>query len=420
MAAITRKNLRKSLDAAINRTPVVDFHTHLFTPCHGAICWWGIDDLLTYHYLVTEAFMVLDMKPDAFYAMPKKAQAELVWKTLFLDRTPLSEACRGVLTCLSRFGLDPAERKLEKIRAFYRKFTVDTFIDKVFTLADVEAVYMTNDPLDPDEREVWKRGHRKDPRFRHALRVDNFFRNAEFSRKTLAADGYPYDESLDSKSMANVRGFFDNWAGTIKPEYIAASLPPDFEYPSDTNPYAKMVREVMLPIARERGLPVALMIGVRRLVNPPLRAAGDGLGIADVRAVENLCRENPDIRFLCTMIARENQSALAVTAFKFPNLKLFGCWWFMNNPGFIEEITRMRLELLGTGFIPQHSDCRVMDQLLYKWDHSRAVIAKVLEEKYGLMIDTGYGLTEKRIRDDVELLLAGNVRKWAAGAHAKG
>ena len=415
MATLNKKNLPAALDRAIRKTPVVDFHTHLFTPCHGPVCWWGIDDLLTYHYLVTEAFLYLSMKPGDFYGFPKKKQAEIVWKTLFLDRTPVSEACRGVLTCLSRFGLDPSERRLEKLRSFYGKFNVETFMDKVFSLANVRAVYMTNDPLDPDERKVWLRGHAEDARFRRALRVDNFFRNAAFSRETLKADGFPCDDSLDEKSMKNVRKFFEHWCGVIRPEYIAASLPPDFEYPSLSNPYAKMVRDVMLPVARERKLPVALMIGVRRLVNPPLRAAGDGMGVANVRALENLVRENPDLLFLCTMIARENQNELAVASLKFPNLKIFGCWWFMNNPGFIEEITRMRLELLGTGFIPQHSDCRVVDQLLYKWDHSRTVISQVLAEKYGLLLDAGFRLTEERIRNDVELLLSGNAEKWIRG-----
>ena len=32
----------------------------------------------------------------------------------------------------------------------------------------------------------------------------------------------------------------------------------------------------------------------------------------------------------------------------------------LNNPSLVEEITRMRMELLGTSFIPQHSDARVL------------------------------------------------------------
>ena len=38
------------------------------------------------------------------------------------------------------------------------------------------------------------------------------------------------------------------------------------------------------------------MVGVRRAVNPALRVAGDGLGRADVSAIERICVENPDVR----------------------------------------------------------------------------------------------------------------------------
>ena len=42
----------------------------------------------------------------------------------------------------------------------------------------------------------------------------------------------------------------------------------------------------------------------------------------------------------------------------------------------------MRLEMLGSAFTAQHSDCRVLDQLMYKWKHSRTVIADVLVKYY--------------------------------------
>ena len=90
------------------------------------------------------------------------------------------------------------------------------------------------------------------------------------------------------------------------------------------------------------------------------------------------------------MLARENQHELCVAARKFGNLMVFGCWWFLNNPSLIEEIERMRFELLGTSFIPQHSDARVLDQLIYKWDHSRRIIGKVLADKYADLAETGW------------------------------
>jgi hypothetical protein len=41
----------------------------------------------------------------------------------------------------------------------------------------------------------------------------------------------------------------------------------------------------------------------------------------------------------------------------------------------------MRLEMLGTAFTAQHSDARVLDQLLYKWSHSRSVIGSVVADE---------------------------------------
>ena len=35
------------------------------------------------------------------------------------------------------------------------------------------------------------------------------------------------------------------------------------------------------------------MIGVRRQVNPRIRLAGDAVGKADLRALENICRDFP-------------------------------------------------------------------------------------------------------------------------------
>jgi hypothetical protein len=138
------------------------------------------------------------------------------------------------------------------------------------------------------------------------------------------------------------------------------------------------------------------------------------VGYADVQSVVGLCRDFPRNKFFCTMLARENQHELAVATRKFGNLMLFGCWWFLNNPSLIDEITRMRVELLGTSFIPQHSDARILDQLIYKWDHSRELIGKVLTDKYSDAARAGWPVTEEEIRRDVKLFLKDNFRDFLA------
>ncbi len=51
-----------------------------------------------------------------------------------------------------------------------------------------------------------------------------------------------------------------------------------------------------------------------------------------------------------------DQHELTVLGRKHQNLKIFGFWWFMNQPSIIEPVLKMRMDLLGLSFIPQHSD----------------------------------------------------------------
>jgi hypothetical protein len=173
-----------------------------------------------------------------------------------------------------------------------------------------------------------------------------------------------------------------------------------------------LLREVILPTAKEHRLPLTLMVGVRRGVNPRLRDAGDALGRANVTAIERLCSEYPDVKFLITFLSRENQHELCVAARKFNNLMPFGCWWFLNNPSIVSEITRERFELLGQSFIPQHSDARVLEQLIYKWQHARRQIADALYDSYKQLLSRGRAVTTEEISRDVNRLFSGNFNDW--------
>jgi hypothetical protein len=155
-----------------------------------------------------------------------------------------------------------------------------------------------------------------------------------------------------------------------------------------------------------------MMIGVRKRVNPALVDAGDSLGHADTGTVERICLENPDNRFLVSMLSRENQHELCVAARKFSNLMIFGCWWFLNNPSIVREITQERIELLGASFIPQHSDARILEQVIYKWTHTRRVIVDSLEASYHALALDGRKVTEVEIQRDVDSFFTENFKKW--------
>ena len=410
--------LRHVLIETVNHTPVIDIHTHLFPREFGAMNLFGIDELLTYHYLVAETFRSTDISPESFWRLSKIQQADLVWQTLFVENSPISEAARGVITVLNSFGLDTNAENLRAIRQFFIERDASSHIDEVLKKAGVSEVVMTNDPFDAAEIEIWEKNAAINEKFRAALRMDRMLNDWELTTAKLQMLNYRVEVGFGGESFKEMRRFLDVWIEKMNPLYMAVSLPADFTFPT-ADARNRIINEVVLPTAREHNLPFALMIGVRRAVNPALKEAGDGLGRADVSAVERLCLENPDVRFLATFLSRENQHELCVSARKFSNLMPFGCWWFLNNPSIVAEITRERIELLGTSFIPQHSDARVLEQLIYKWEHSRRVIAGALFESYELLLNAGRAVYRREIERDVTRMFAGNFRQ-CVGLQAAG
>ena len=399
----------------VSEMRVIDMHTHLFPPQFGELASWGIDDLLTYHYLVAEVIRSGPVRAEAFRALPKAAQADLIWDILFVRNTPLSEAARGVITVLSALGLDPLRPDLREARDFFASVSPEAHVDWVLDRARVDLVMMTNDPFNAVEARLWQTGTPLDPRFRAALRIDTLLNDWPAARRVLEGAGHAVGDTVDDRAVLAARKFVDEWIVRMTPLYAAVSLPDDWQWPAG-DARTRLIRDVVLPACREHGMPFAMMIGVRRQVNPALQDAGDALGRADVSAIHRICRDHPDNRFLVTLLSRENQHELCVAARKFSNLLPFGCWWFLNNPSIISEITRERLELLGTTFIPQHSDARILEQLLYKWTHSRRDVADALGDQYARVVESGRPVTEAEITRDVRRLFVENFQQWTTAA----
>jgi len=400
------------VEEIVASTPVYDIHTHLYDPAFGGLLLRGIDELLVYHYLVAETFRHVDLPYGKFWALSKLEQAELIWQELFIKHSPVSESCRGVLTTLHALGLDVKKRDLAAIRKWFAAQKADEHIAQCMDLAGVKKIWMTNSPFDDDERRVWEKGFRRDERFAAALRIDPLILSWAEAAPKLAQWGYQVGPGdLSEKALSEVRRFLANWSKRIDARYVMVSLPPDFEYPSQ-EVSARLVEKAVLPHCREFGLPFALMTGAKKLMNPELKLAGDGVGVSGLTFLQNLCTQHPENKFLTTALARENQHELCVLARKFRNLHIFGCWWFTNVPLLVDEITRMRIELLGLSFTPQHSDARVMEQIIYKWQHSRRIIAEILVEKYALLAQTGWQTTRAEVERDVRDLFGGAFEKF--------
>ena len=377
----------------LDSSSFTDIHTHLYAPEFGALGLWGIDELLTYHYLEAELFRFSRVAPEQYFAMSKTQQADLIWRTLFIENSPISEAARGVIAVLQAFGLDANASSLKQAREFFRSQGFEDHLTNVLRIAGIDSVVMTNDPLDPAEAPLWRDGFTCDARFRPALRLDRLLNDP--------AQHFP---------TAEARQFLATCAQRMQPVYMAVSLPDTFRFPAEDQ-RTRLLIDAVLPACLDLNIPLALMIGVRRQVNPGIRLAGDSVGLADMRAVEALCRDFPENKFLVTVLSRENQHEFCVLARKFANLMPFGCWWFLNNGSIVEEMTRERIEMLGTSFIPQHSDARILEQLIYKWRNTRRTLAPVLTRSYELLVEDGATVTRAQVERDVQQMFRRNFQQ---------
>lgn len=391
--------MRQRVENELARTRVTDIHTHVYAPAFRSLLLWGIDELLNHHYLIAETLRWGTVSPAEFWEMPRSAQADLVWQTLFVDHSPVSASAVGLLEILNSLGMEVETRDLESYRTFFRSHTPESIVDKVFDAAGLDSLVMTNDPFDDEERPVWESGADIDPRFHAALRLDSLIISWDTNYPRLRDWGYDVEPNLGGRTIAEFRRFLADWIQVMSPLYLMLSVNPAWVFP-DGSAVNRLLEECMIPAAAEAGVPVALMIGCRRQVNPELRLAGDSVGIADLASLERLCAKHAGTKFLVTVLSRENQYELDVVARKFPNLMIFGCWWFLNIPYLIDEMTRMRVELLGTSHIPHHSDVRVMEQVLPKWSHARHITADVLTDKYCALEELGWKVTDAEIARD--------------------
>ena len=165
----SRKEFCEKARSVVWQTIIYDIHTHVYSEPFGELVLWGLDNLLTYHYLVAEFFRYSSMSYEDFWALEKTEQARLIWKTLFVERSPVSEACRGVLTVLKELGLSVSGRDLGSLRGFFKRKNIGQYIDLVWEKTNLEKVVMTNDPFDDRERVVWEKGGSTDSRFEAVL-----------------------------------------------------------------------------------------------------------------------------------------------------------------------------------------------------------------------------------------------------------
>ncbi|MCB0354285.1 MAG: hypothetical protein KDD64_12195 [Bdellovibrionales bacterium] len=402
---------RSVVNDVLKELSVFDCHTHLFPPSFCSLSLSGLDNLLTYHYLVAEFLGYESCSPQQFFSFPQQQQAKLIYDKLFLENLPISEAARGLITTLHCLELDLEPSYQLMMESFSAQYASDRskYFRKIFSLAHVASVVMTNDPFDSQELAYWSELDRIEDSFIPSMRLDGIFQSGTCS---FSCGGKTFSVDFDNNS--SLLRYLEHCIAILHPSYLAVSAPSAralLESPRFS--------QVVLQLAKDSRLPVFLLLGVHRAISSNLQNAGDGISLASVDGLEAICQQHPDVRFFASLLASRNQTDLTVLARVFPHLRPAGCWWYLNQPETVKAITAERFNLLGFQFIPQFSDARVVEQLLYKWAHTRSVLADVLARKLTVSAQELAPVSREALQGQLRSFLLENPKRWLGEIHER-
>jgi hypothetical protein len=442
---LERSKLTEAVAQEVEAVEAVEIHAHCFADVYGReLMVFGIDAMLTSGYgprnalacspdLVAQYLTVSGESPDEFAMLPQKEQAERVWHALFISRSPLSEACRAVVTTLSALGLraELERHDLPAIRRWFAKQDGGKFNEKVMRLAKLKYIVTSHSPFfSPVQLQASLHPPSPPPpRYKTAVEVDPLLEGHAWERVAETLSG-----AKEPLSMLGLQRLVRRCVEALRPQYISSSTPYGFVYVPCEGAAAldsasaslrsrlegmplgaggawptpsEVLDLVLLPLCRELKLPLLLRMGTHRGMNPSLGMAGDGLGLTRLDSLSSLCSTHPRNKFLATVLGAAEQHQAAVTASRFRNLHLWGCWWYSHLTSVIEETSQMRLELLGTQFTYLASSAKVHDQLIAKWLRGRSLLTRLLARKYEALLDDGWKVSRDAIRRDVSSLLGG-------------
>lgn len=345
----------------------IDYHTHLF-PIHNS----GnnrFDELLTYHPIISELFSRTNVEPKFFYSLDLPSQANFIWSNLFMNSVPFSTHTKGILTILKKLDI-PYTEDISVIRKEFDYLSLDylDYEEKIFSLSNVNKVFMTNNPLDISERKIWS-----DLKLRHryvsSLRLDDLISDhTNFKNQRIIAkfDNDDYILYLNSVLIETYKKL-------------------NYKYISVTSSNLGLKRKldilngIICPFCRNNGIPIVLMLGVKRGYNTDYLLAGDSLGDTDLNLIDGLLSSNRDIEFYLSGLSKSDQYKMIVYQKTNQNLKNFGTWWHLDIPYLRNEILESRIQSLGLNFVPYFSDARYHEQLLYKWPNFKNDIILILK-----------------------------------------
>lgn len=331
-----------------------DLHTHLFPECHRKFHKSGFIELLNYHYLSPEIYKI---NPNINLKGSKKDIAREIWEKLFIERIPLSTASKGIIKILKVLGLFENRMTFNQLLELEKDLKYDE--KDIFSKANIKSVVMTNDPFNKEEWELFDKKNWDRDLYKASLRLDYLFQFKDLNNTEFFED---YINQCIRKSS---------------PKYLSFSLSNDsLKRIANSKNFIQWLTSLDLPIW--------LMIGVKRNINPVLGDAGDGIDLIDLTLFTDFISKCSSTKFLISNIHFRDEHYLNTLSRNLPNMSIVGSWWYMNNRSYSQNTYNARLQMLGSSHKLFFSDSRVLEQIIYKtYDFQRILddlIFKIFHE----------------------------------------
>lgn len=396
---------KKMIWEAAHTVPAVDVRTRLDPRRAGCAGDFGLDSLLTTPAVLEEFFRRRamarrDARVDAEAGAAHEAYirsltpgelADIIWRQLFLDHPPLSEATRAVLTTMGLFGLDVGIGDLRLLREQFEAIPEDERRDRILKLANLDLVLYSVDCMDAVRTESVPPS--PGPAFKPVLCLDSLLWDWRESARLLRQRGYGLKAKVDEFSAIELRRLLAAEMARVNP--VALNLDwPDGVRPGDDG-VGRLVREAVAPLCRERGMAL--------LLSPQT---------TQVDVLAPLWEDNPEVRFMLFPAGAEQAEAALEEARFSRNLLLCGPDGTLRHPSRMEDAAARRLEALGSGFHYAHSEAETAEGLVGAWAHLRWNLGKALLKRYGDLWRTGWRYEEADVLKDVRDILGGNARTF--------
>lgn len=405
--------VKKMIWDAVHGAPVLDVRCFVPPPGSGDGHASGVDALLCSREILGEFRRRRSLAGTApgewshteegLRALAPGELADLVWRRLFLDSSPLSEPARVVLTALGLFGMAVEKRDLRLFREEFAKMTAPERLEKTFALANLEAVLYPVDCLEMDEAAVKASRH---PRFRPVLRLDRLLDDWKESARVMRGLGYGVKGKIDDFAPLELRRFLLEQVNRLGPVAVAYDWPRDLS-PDEPRGVSRLLFEAVLPLCRERSLAFCVAAG-----DGPNRPAGEGAPPPVIGELSPLWRDNPDVKFLLFPTDSSQLSSAAREAAERDNLLLCGPDAPLSHPSSLPAYTAERLETCGSAFHYCHSGATALEELAGRWAHLRWTLGEVMIRRYSELRRTGWRVGEEDVRSDAAAILGGNAKRF--------